>query len=531
MTGWLDHLVIGPILLPLVVSAGMLLIDERRRRVKAVLSVGTLVLIMGMAGLLVHQSATGGPDGGDLARVYRLGDWAAPYGIVLVADRLSTLMLALTGVLATCALVFSLARWDRAGPRFHALLLLLVMGVNGALLTGDLFNLFVFFEIMLAASYALVLHGSGETRVRSGLGYIAVNLTASLLLLIGVALVYGLTGTLNMADLASRVPDIARDDRGLFLLACGMMAMAFLTKAAAWPLGFWLVPTYTAASAPAAAVLAILSKIGVYVVLRLGTLLFADGSGDLAGFGREWLLVSGLATLAFGMLGLLSARSLAVAAAFGVMVSSGTLLAVYGGAGPPALGAALFYLVGSTLACAALFLVAEILERGRDAGTGAEAAVFEDEYRDPFDDTERNEPGLIIPTSVAALGGAVVLSGLMIAGLPPLAGFAGKVAMMQALAVRDDPGAWTLVGALAASSLASLIGLSRLGVKSIWTRPEGTPVPVVGMAEFLGIAGLLGACLVLSILGEAGLAYTAQTANWLAEPSGYISAVLHGGGR
>lgn len=529
MIGWLDHLIIGPILLPLVVSAGMLLIDERRRVVKAVLSLGTLVLIMGMAGLLVHQCATGGPDGSDSSLVYRLGNWVAPYGIVLVADRLSTLMLALTGVLAACALVFSLARWDRAGPRFHALFLLLVMGVNGALLTGDLFNLFVFFEIMLAASYALVLHGSGETRVRAGLGYIAVNLTASLLLLIGVALIYGLTGTLNMADLAERVPDIAAADRGLFQLACAIMAMAFLTKAAAWPLGFWLVPTYTAASAPAAAALAILSKVGVYVVLRLGTLLFADGSGDLAGFGREWLLVSGLATLVFGMMGLLSARSLAVAAAFSVMISSGTLLAVYGGAGPPALGAALFYLVGSTLACAALFLVAEILERGRDAGTGADTAVFEDEYRDPFDDTERNEPGLVIPTSVAALGGAVVLCGLMIAGLPPLAGFAGKVAMIQALVARDGVGAGILVGALVLSSLAAVIGLSRLGVQAIWTRPEGTPAPVVGVAEFLGIAGLLGTCLILSVLGEAGLAYAAATARELAAPSGYVAAVLQGG--
>ena len=531
MTDWLEHLIIGPIVLPLVVAAGMLLIDERRRIVKGVMSLAAMTAILVMAIVLIHESATGAIDGGDVARVYRLGDWAAPYGIVLVADRLSTLMVALTSVLGICALTFSLARWDRAGPRFHALFLLLVMGVNGALLTGDLFNLFVFFEIMLAASYGLVLHGSGETRIRAGLGYIAVNLTASLLFLVGVSLIYGLTGTLNMADLARQVPDIAAADRGLFHVGAAVLAVAFLIKSAAWPLGFWLAPTYSAASAPAAAMLAILSKVGIYVILRLSALVFSPEAGASAGFGLEWLLIAGLATALFGVTGMLASRDLMRAAAFAVMVSSGTLLAVIGGGGADSLGDGLYYLAGSTLACAALFLVAEILERGRDPGGGAHKAVFDDEYRDPFEDTERNEPGLVIPAAVAALGGAVIFCTLMIAGLPPLAGFIGKVGMMGALVAADTVAGWVIVAMLAISSLGALISLTRLGVGAVWARDENAPPLVVGAGEFVGIAGLLGACVLMSIFGETVLAYADHTASWLSEPSAYIGAVLTGEGR
>lgn len=155
--------------------------------------------------------------------------------------------------------------------------------MNGAFLTGDLFNLFVFFEVMLASSYGLALHGSGEARVRAGVLYIAVNLTASLLFLIGVALIYGVTGTLNMADLAMKVPGVASGDLGLFHIGAAVLGTAFLIKCAMWPLGFWLTSTYSAASAPSAAVFAILSKVGVYVVIRLSLLLFGPDAGASAG--------------------------------------------------------------------------------------------------------------------------------------------------------------------------------------------------------------------------------------------------------
>ncbi|MFN3836853.1 MAG: monovalent cation/H+ antiporter subunit D [Brevundimonas sp.] len=531
MTHWHDHLIIGPILLPMIVASAMLLIDERRRILKASLSLGAMTAILAMALILLHDSATGAAGGGDTARVYRLGDWAAPFGVVLVADRLSTLMVALTSVLGGCALIFALARWDRAGPRFHALFLMLIMGVNGAFLTGDLFNLFVFFEVMLASSYGLALHGSGEARVRAGVLYIAVNLTASLLFLIGVALIYGVTGTLNMADLAMKVPGVASADLGLFHIGAAVLGTAFLIKCAMWPLGFWLTSTYSAASAPSAAVFAILSKVGVYVVIRLSLLLFGPDAGASAGFGLGWLLFGGLATIAFGTFGMIASRDLSRAAGFGVMVSSGSVLAILGVGSTAALSGALFYLIGSTLACAALFLLAEILQRGREADVGEARAVFDDEYRDPFDDDERNEPGLVIPAAVAALGGAFLICTLMLAGLPPLAGFVGKLAMIDALVGQGGPVAWTLTAVLSLSSIGALIGLTRLGVGAIWTRDDDAPALVVGAAEATALAGLLGACVLLAIFAGSALVYTDHTAAWLAEPQAYAQAVLSGGGR
>ncbi|QYF87038.1 monovalent cation/H+ antiporter subunit D [Brevundimonas sp. PAMC22021] len=531
MIGWHDHLIIGPIVLPLAVAAAMLLFAERRRRLKTGLSLAAMATVVVMALILLHESATGAGGSADVTRIYRLGAWAAPYGIVLVADRLSTLMIALAGVLGACALIFAMARWDRAGPRFHSLFLLLIMGVNGAVLTGDLFNLFVFFEIMLAASYGLVLHGSGQARIRASLAYIAVNLTASLLFLIGVSLIYGVTGTLNMADLAVRIPTITETDRGLFHVGAAVLGTAFLIKCAMWPTGFWLTPTYAAASAPAAAVFAILSKVGVYVVIRLSLLLFGPAAGASAGFGQGWLLAGGLATVAFGTAGLLASRDLARAAGHAVIVSSGTVLAIVGVGGAAALSGALFYLVGSTLACAALFLLAEILQRGAEPDVGAHRAVFDDEYRDPFADQERNEPGLIIPAAVAGVAGAYLVCVLMIAGLPPLSGFIGKLAMIDALARAGSLAGWLVIAILSLSSLGALIGLTRSGVAALWTREAEAPPLVVGAAEFTALAGLLGACVVLAIAGGPALIYAEQTADWLWRPQAYVQAVLGGGGR
>ena len=194
---------------------------------------------------------------------------------MLVLDRLSALMLLLTSVLALPALIFAAAGWDRQGQHFHSLFQFLLMGLNGAFLTGDLFNLFVFFEVLLAASYGLLLHGSGPLRVRASLHYIAINLAASLLFLIGVSLIYGVTGTLNMADLAVKAAEVAEADRPLLRAGAAILGIAFLVKAAMWPLSFWLPIAYMAAAPPVAAMFAIMSKVGVYAVLRVGSVAFA----------------------------------------------------------------------------------------------------------------------------------------------------------------------------------------------------------------------------------------------------------------
>ncbi len=205
----LQHLPVVPIVLPLVAGALMLVLAERRHAWKAAIGLASAFVVAAAAVRLAASADA------PATLVYALGNWPAPFGIVLVADRLSALLVLLTAVLVLATLVFSLARWHRAGPHFHSLVQFLLAGLSGAFLTGDLFNLFVFFELLLAASYGLALYGGGAPRVGAGLHYIVVNLAASLLFLVGVSLLYGVSGTLNIADLALRVPHVAPQDRVL----------------------------------------------------------------------------------------------------------------------------------------------------------------------------------------------------------------------------------------------------------------------------------------------------------------------------
>ena len=370
MTAAVNHLLVAPVLLPLATAALMLLLGEGRRRLKAIANVLSTTLGLALAvSLLVGVAQREAPAA---FGVYLPGNWPVPFGIVLVADRLSALLAVLTGCVGLASLLYALARWQHAGVYFHVLFQLQLMGLYGAFLTADLFNLFVFFEVLLAASYGLLLHGGGGERVRAGLHYIAINLVASLLFLIGVAVLYGVTGTLNMADIAQKLPAVPASDRGLLHAGAAILAIAFLAKAGLWPLNFWLPPAYAAASAPAAAVFAVLTKVGVYAVLRLWTLCFPAGAGASAGFGGDVLVWGGLATLAFGSVGMLASQQLARLAGYSVIASSGTLIAAIGFDAPALSGGALFYLASSTLAGCALFLLVELLERTRQVEVGPE---------------------------------------------------------------------------------------------------------------------------------------------------------------
>ena len=225
-----EHLVIAPVLIPLIAGALQLFLDDRGRKLKATLSVlATVALLIISVWLLRFTYVNSHASAGKIT-VYLLGNWPPPFAINLVLDHLSAMMLTLTATLALPALIFSLGRWHKSGAHFHTLFLLLLMGLNGAFLTGDLFNLFVFFEIMLAASYGLVLHGSGLLRVKAGLHYIAINLVASFLFLIGVALIYGVTGTLNMADLALKIPQISASGYMLLESGAAVLSVAFLLQ-------------------------------------------------------------------------------------------------------------------------------------------------------------------------------------------------------------------------------------------------------------------------------------------------------------
>lgn len=529
-----EHLVVAPVLLPLATAALMLALGEGRRALKAVLNLASAALGLALAvALLLRVDALGAPSA---FAIYLPGNWPVPYGIVLVADRLSALMAVLAGSVGLAALLYALARWQHAGVYFHVLFQLQLMGLYGAFLTADLFNLFVFFEVLLAASYGLLLHGGGAARVRAGLHYIAVNLMASLLFLIGVAVLYGVTGTLNMADIAHKLPQVPASDRGLLHAGAAILAIAFLAKAAVWPLNFWLPGAYAAASAPAAAVFAILTKVGVYAVLRLWTLCFPPGAGASADFGGGVLVWGGLATLAFGAVGMLASQALARLAGYSVIASSGTLVAAFGFGTPALAGGALYYLACSTLAGCALFLLVELLERSRQVEVGPQQLddgndalpVFFDAEPPPsinLDDDEELLIGRAIPAALAFLGLSFTLCALVVAGLPPLAGFVAKLALLRALVDIGDAAAWTLFGLLIGSGLLAATALMRVGMRHFWTGTE-RPAPRLRVAESLPIAALLLALLALAVHGEGVLAYAQATADALHRPAHYVDAVL-----
>ena len=527
---WLNHLIIAPILLPLVASALLLLLDERRRMAKNAIALATLLAVLVISVALLLQTVRVGISGNSATRVYLIGDWTAPFGIVLVADWLSDLMIVLTAIIALAAFVYALARWDRAGPRFQALFLLQIMGLNGAFLTGDLFNLFVFFEILLAASYGLLLHGSGAERIKAGLHYVAINVGASLLFLIGVALIYGVTGTLNMADLATISPGVVGGDLSLLPSGFAVLGIAFLLKAGMWPLGFWLPRTYAAAVPPAAAVFALLSKVGIYALLRVYLLLFGTEVGWAGNFGEEWLLFGGIATVAYGTIGVLAARTLSRVAGFCVIISSGTLLASIGAGEGTSLSPILFYMVSSTLGLSAFYLLLELVER-REAEANIQAIVepvFEDEYTGTIAEPEEEEVGIVIPATIALLGGAFAFCALLLAGLPPLSGFIAKFAIIHNLLnLGQDVSAavWIFVFLLIGSGLAILIATTRAGIDLLW-EPSDKPQPPLRIAEAVPVGALLAVCLGLMVFASPVMRYMERTSLSLQDRQGYINAVL-----
>jgi multicomponent K+:H+ antiporter subunit D len=532
MTRWIDHLIIVPVVLPLFAAAAMLLIDERRHVVKAMINV-VAILVLGGVSLALLQLADMQTTGAASVHVgvYRLGDWPAPFGIVLVIDRLAAVMLVLTSVLALATAVFSLSRWHLAGAHFHSLFQIQLMGINGAFLTGDLFNLFVFFEVLLAASYGLVLHGSGVARVKAGLHYIVINLAASLLFLIGVSLIYGVTGTLNMADLAARIPQIRAEDRMLLEAGAAILGVAFLVKAGIWPLGFWLPTAYSAAAAPVAAVFAIMSKIGVYVILRLWLLLFGEASGASAGFGGEWLLYSGIATLVFGATGVLASQNMQRLASYSVLVSSGTLVAVMAAGQVSVTSGALFYLVSSTLGLGAFFMLIELIGRGNELGADMIAVTREAYGEDEDAMTEEAEVGMAMPATAALLGLSFIGCALVLAGLPPLSGFLGKFAILSALFGGADATGlvpavtWVLLALLILSGLVTLIAMVRAGIRTFWT-PEVWNAPRVEVIEMAPVMVLLAACALLTVQAEPAMRYMHAAAAALHAPEDYVRSVL-----
>lgn len=527
MTG-MNHIAILPILIPMVAAIANLFMGDQRSKRMIGLNIGFGMLLVLVSALLVVVLAQSGTTA---AAVYPLGNWPIPFGIVLVADRLAAMMVLTTSILALAALTYASARWHSRGPNFFPLFHALVMGLNGAFLTGDLFNLFVFFELLLAASYGLALHGGGRNRVRSAMHYIVINLVASFLFLIGVALIYGTTGTLNMADIARAVPLIRPEDRGLFEAGAGVLGIAFLIKAGAWPLHFWLPNTYSAAAPPVSALFAVMTKVGFYAILRLWTLVFANGSGSEMVFGQSALFVIGIATIAYGSIGALSCKALDRLASYLILVSAGTLLLAVAYNAPGVTTGALYYLVVATFAAGALFLLKDVIDQVLPAEAQILAVSLElyGDEEEAID--EDQEVSRTIPAAATILSWCFAVAALVMAGLPPLSGFIAKFAMISAaLNAENAPttATWWLTGAFIVSGLFVLVSMVRNGINIFWTSlPDGGLR--LRALEIGPIVALLALCVLMAAAAGPAMTYFAETAAFIHAPLGYVETVLPAG--
>ncbi len=533
MNALLRHLVVLPVVVPLIAGAVMLFLAEERRSARVALAVTSLLVQLIVGVVLLYLTSDAAPfiweEG---VGVYAIGGWPAPFGIVLVVDRLSAIMVTLTAVVVLAALVYSIARWDRPGQPFHSLFQFLTVGLNGAFLTGDLFNLFVCFEVLLAASYGLVLRGGGAERAKLSLHYIAVNLVASFLFLIGVALIYGMAGTLNMADLAGRAAALAPDDRAVFDAGAAILGIAFLIKAGSWPLNFWLPGTYAVAIAPAAAAFAMMTKVGLYAVLRLGTLMEEYETLGAA------LLYLGLGTLVSGTIGMLAAKHIARLVGYSVLVSTGIVLAALGLRIEALTAPVLFYIIVSVLTTSTFFMLTGMTERTRGAYPAVaadDAAVPQPLYmaygiREPSVHAGSDDVGIAIPAAMAFLGMVFGCCALLVTGLPPLPGFLAKFALLStALDAGVTAGVpvstWLLCGAVLASGLAGGIALSRVGMRLFWSHAART-TPRLRLVESAPVAALVLLSLGLGVAADPVTRYLESAAHSLHQPDTYIRSVL-----
>lgn len=507
----MNHVLLLPILVPLLGGAILLWMPTRWRERSRWVSIGLALALLPVAAMLLHRANSGAVD------VYAIGNWAAPFGIVLQLDRLAALMLALTALLGAIAALCTDREEVRSGRHFDALLQFQLMGLNGAFLAGDLFNLFVFFEVLLIASYALLVHGGGGERIGSGLHYVILNLAGSSFFLVAIGLIYGVTGTLNMAQIGERVTRLPVGDMPLLVAAGVMLMLVFALKAAVFPLSFWLPRAYAAAAGPVAALFAIMTKVGIYAMLRCHALLFDGGRGPLAGFFADGMWWLALVTMVVAACGALAARSVKRLTGYLVLVSVGLLVMGLSLQTPVAWSALLYYLMSTTVSTAALFLLGDALDGGEgDVPTGGQARLV---------------GGLYLGGTLAAVG------------LPPLSGFVGKAMLLDAAPLTQGlHGAPVLWPAVILSSLALIVAVSRTGSRLVWQGParavaraRRTPVRRPGgryrradpdTRRMAGCAALLLCSVLLVVGGRPVVRYLDATAMQLHDRPSYTRAVL-----
>lgn len=512
----MNHWIVAPIVLPAILAPFIIMVLRFHLDLQRIFSVAGVVALLGIALTVTAQAA-----GGDI-QVYELGNWPAPFGIVLVLDRLSAMMVLLTALLALPIVLYAIASgWDDRGKHFHALFHFQLMGVCGAFLTGDAFNLFVFFEVLLIASYGLMTHGGGAVRLKAGVQYVAYNLLGSTLFLFALGTLYAVTGTLNMADLAVRVAELPADDTALLRVGAVLLLLVFCIKAAVLPLHFWLPASYASAPMPVAALFAIMTKVGAYSILRMYTLGFGPEVEATQGLVGAWLQPAALVTLAVGAIGILGTQHIARMVAFCAITSMGTLLIAISLFTETATAAALYYVYHSTLATALMFLVADLVMERRGGAIAPTAPM--------------PQTGLI---SALFFVGAIAL-----AGMPPLSGFIGKLLVLDA--ARDAPDANAIWAVILIGSFVTIVGFARAGSLIFWkshdaqhntemnpeNEEEAQPVPAPEpnpALTFTAVFAMAIGLVLLTVFAGPALEYTNKTAEQLFTPENYIAAVLGG---
>ncbi|MFY1669273.1 Na+/H+ antiporter subunit D [Plantactinospora sp. WMMB334] len=499
----MSHLIPLPVVVPLL-GAALTLVLGRRPMAQQVISVAALVVTLVVAGMLLWNAHLGGPS------VVSIGGWPAPLGIVLVADQLAALMLIVSAAVTLGVLLYSLGEdGGESGQRtpvviYHPTYLVMTAGVTNAFLSGDLFTLFVGFEVVLAASYVLLTLGGTEERIRAGTTYVVVSVASSLIFLTAIGLVYAATGTLNLAQMVGRLDALPPNLR---LALHGALLLAFAIKAAVFPLAAWLPDSYPTAPAPVTAVFAgLLTKIGIYAIIRTETLLFPDGRAS------ELLLVLAMLTMLVGILGAVAQTDIKRLLSFTLVSHIGYLLFGVALTSGPGLAAAIFYVVHHITVQTTLFLAAGLVER-RAGSTNL----------DRIGGLARVAP---------LLGVLFLVPALNLAGIPPFSGFLGKLGLFQAGVSAGGVLPWLLVVTGALTSLLTLYATTKVWSLAFWRPPrlaspaESGRLPrlMVGSTTVLVLLGVG-----LTVLAGPLFKVSADAAENLWERTPYVRAVFPDG--
>lgn len=487
-----------PIVLPLATAITLHLMPQRSRLLRVVAFLGTLLVLAAALAILVRVRFAG-------IQVLQVGSWPAPFGITLVADLFSALMVVMVGIIGVAVTGSSFAGVDprREGLGYHALIHVLLMGVSGAFLTGDIFNLYVWFEVMLIASFVLMSLHRTPAQLHAAFTYVGLNLLASAFLLTAIGLLYGQAGTLNFADLARAWPE--RRTPGLDAALSMLFLTAFGIKAGLFPLFFWLPASYHTPPAAVGALLAgLLTKVGVYAMIRVFTLLFPNPSASV----YTAILVMSALTMVIGLVGALGQHDLRRVLSFNLVGHIGFTTVGLALSTPAAIGGSIFYVVHHMLVISTLFLVSGLFLRQRRT---TDLRVLGGMYRaQPF---------------VACLALVPLFS---LAGIPPLSGFLAKLAVVGPMIELRH---YALATVSLAVSLLTLLSMARVWEEAFW-KPMPDPSPSAAHQTRLGapilapVAFLVALTIGLTVAADPVYGMATRAAQQLLDADGYIRAVL-----